>query len=37
MKNELRITFDSNDNCEVEIHGLSGKTYNGYQRINHQR
>ena len=24
MKNELRITFDSNDNCEVEIHGLSG-------------
>lgn len=24
MKNELRITFDCNDNCEVEIHGLSG-------------
>ena len=24
MKNELRITFDSNDNCEVEIYGLSG-------------
>ena len=24
MKNELRLTFDSNDNCEVEIHGLSG-------------
>lgn len=24
MRNELRITFDSNDNCEVEIHGLSG-------------
>lgn len=24
MKNELRITFDSNDNCEAEIHGLSG-------------
>lgn len=24
MKNELRITFDINDNCEVEIHGLSG-------------
>lgn len=23
MKNELRITFDINDNCEVEIHGLS--------------
>lgn len=24
MENELKITFDSNDNCEVEIHGLSG-------------
>lgn len=24
MKNELRITFDSDGNCEVEIHGLSG-------------
>lgn len=24
MKNQLRITFDSNDNCEVEIHSLSG-------------
>lgn len=24
MKNELRITFDINDNCEVKIHGLSG-------------
>lgn len=24
MKNELRITFDSDGNREVEIHGLSG-------------
>lgn len=24
MKNELKITFDSDGNCEVEIHGLSG-------------
>lgn len=24
MENELRITFDSDGNCEVEIHGLSG-------------
>lgn len=24
MRNELRITFDNNDNCEVEIYGLSG-------------
>ena len=22
MKNQLRITFDSNDNCEVEIHSV---------------
>lgn len=25
MKNELRITFDINDNCEVEIHGAKSK------------
>lgn len=24
MKKSIRITFDSNDNCEVEIHSLSG-------------
>lgn len=24
MENELRITFDGDGNCEVEIHGLSG-------------